>query len=328
MKILVTGATGHLGNNLVRALVKKGSDVRVLVREDRSYHQLEGLAVEHVVGDVRDSNSLASAVEGCSQVYHLAAFVSIRSGDRDELYDINVLGTRKVMQACRKAGVDRVVHCSSFGAVGINPNGPSTEEWTVSPYEATTDYEISKAFAELEVYREVARGLNAVIVCPSGIVGPFDFGPSLLGKTILDFARGKMRAYVNGGFDFVAMKDVVQGHILAMEKGVNGERYLLSGERLTIGDTLDILQELTGVKKPRLVIPATLLQNVSIVKDWIERKFFPKAIPRFNYHSIRLLRSGKYGSNTKAVRELGLNPSPVNEAYRESVEWFRQHGDL
>ena len=230
MTTLVTGATGHLGANLVRELLRNSEPVRALVRQPEN-KELEGLDVEVAVGDITDAESLKEAVKGRDKVYHLAAFVSIRSGDQPMLYDINVLGTRKIMQACRAEGVQKVVHCSSLGAVGNNPKGASTEEWAVSPYEETTDYELSKTFAELEVYKEIVRGLPAVIVCPSGIVGPWDFKPSLLGNTIVEFAKGKMRGYIEGGFDFVAMQDVVQGCILAMEKGEVGERYLLTGGR-------------------------------------------------------------------------------------------------
>ncbi len=326
MTTLVTGATGHLGANLVRQLLIRDEKVRVLLRKKSRNLEVVGLDVETAYGDISDLESIKKAVFGCERVYHLAAFVSIRSGDRDKLYDINVLGTRRVMQACRQQGVEKVVHCSSFGAVGTNPAGPSNEDWAVSPYELTTDYEISKTFAELEVYKEVVRGLPAVIVNPSGIVGPWDFKPSLLGKTIIDFANGKMRGYINGAFDFVAVRDVVEGHMLAMDKGIVGERYLLTGEELTIGQTLDWLEELTGVKKPGLRIPTSLMQKIAIVKDWVERKLFPKVTPRFNYHSIRILSSGKYGNNARAVQELGLKPTPVKEAYRESVTWFKEHG--
>jgi hopanoid-associated sugar epimerase len=322
---LVTGATGHLGANLIRELIRRGENLRVLIRDTGEYTELDGLQVEKVYGDLRDTESLQKAVKHCERIYHLASFVSIRNGDRNNLFDINVLGTRRLMRIARQAGVKKVVHCSSFAAVGINTNGPSDESWSVNPFEPTTDYELSKTFAEFEVYKEIARGLPAVIVNPSGIVGPWDFKPSLLGKTIIDFANGKMRGYVNGAFDFVHVNDVVQGHILAMEKGKVGERYLLTGEEVTISQTLEWLEELTGVKKPKLKIPAGLLQNVSIVKDWVERRFFPGVYPRFNYHSIRLLRSGKRGDNTRAVKELGLKPSPVKDAYRQAVEWFREY---
>lgn len=326
MTTLITGASGHLGANLVRALLDRGEQVRVLIRKGSNNAAIDGLDIEHAYGDLLDEPSIINAVNGCDYVYHLAAFVSIRDGDRDELYDVNVLGTRYLMQACRHAGVKRVVHCSSFGAVGNNPDGASNEKWAVSPYEMTTDYEISKTFAELEVYKEVVRGLQAVIVNPSGIVGPWDFKPSLLGKAIIEFAQGKMRASVPGGFDFTPVQDVVQGHLLAMEKGIVGERYLLTGKQHSLSETLDWLEEFTGVKKPKLVIPTFIMQNIAIIKDWIERKFFPHVYPRFNYHSIRLLNCGKFGAHTRAIDELGLQPTPVKEAYRDSVLWFKEHG--
>jgi nucleoside-diphosphate-sugar epimerase len=298
----------------------------VLLRPDSSNREVSGLDVEKVFGDLSDKNSIETAVKGCDRVYHLAAFVSIRDGDKPLLFEINVLGTRYVMQACRKYGVEKVVHCSSLGAIGTNPNGPSNENWAVSPFEETTDYELSKTFAETEVYKEIAKGLNAVIVNPSGIVGPWDFKPSLVGRTILDFGNGKMNAYVDGAFDFVPMRDVVNGHILAMEKGRVGERYLLTGEEVSIRQTLEWLSEFTGRSVPSICIPSGLMQNIALVKDWVERQFFPKAYPRFNYHSIRLLKSGKHGDNSKAINELGLSPGKVKDAYEESVEWFDKNG--
>jgi hopanoid-associated sugar epimerase len=326
MITLVTGATGHLGANLVRELIRRGKKIRVLLLNTSQQRELEGLEVERIYGDLRDMDSLKKALANCEQVYHLAAFVSIRDGDKKNLFDINVLGTRRIMQAARLEGVQKVVHCSSFGAVGSNPQGASDESWSVSPYELTTDYELSKTFAELEVYKEIARGLPAVIVNPSGIVGPWDFKPSLLGRTILDFANGKMRGYVDGAFDFVHVDDVVQGHILAMEKGKVGERYLLTGEEVSIAQTLDWLEQFTGVRKPKLRIPTGLMQKVAVVKDWVEREFFPNVSPRFNYHSIRLLQSKKHGDNSRAIEELGLKPTPVKDAYRQAVEWFRDYG--
>jgi nucleoside-diphosphate-sugar epimerase len=323
---LVTGATGHLGVNLVRELLKRGEKIRVLLRKQSSNREIEGLDVERVYGDLSDLHSLQIALKDCDRLYHLAAFVSIRDGDKNRLYDINVLGTRRIMRTAREEGIKRVVHCSSFGAVGINPSGCSNEEWYLNPFEISTDYEISKTFAEMEVYREIVRGLPAVIVNPSGIVGPWDYKPSLIGKTIIDFARKRMKAYTEGAFDFVPVGDVVEGHILAMEKGLVGERYLLTGEEVTIGKTLEWLEEFTGVMKPTIKVPAGLMQGISIIKDWIERKFFPQIYPRFNYHSIRLLQSGKKGDNSRAIKELGLKPTPVREAYKLAVDWFRENG--
>ncbi len=326
MTTLVTGATGHIGNNLVRALLARGERVRVLVRGGSSLKPLEGLDVERVEGDLRDAPSLERAVSGSEGVYHVAAMVSIRSGDRKTLWDVNVAGTARLLSAARKAGVRRVVHTSSFGAIGQNPDGPSDEQHALDANEPATDYERSKAEAETEVLREVERGLDACIVNPCATVGPFDFRPGLVGRTVLDFALGKMKAYVPGAFDWVPMRDVIAGHLLAMEKGGAGERYVLSGEVATLDEILDWLADDTGRPRPRLRVPPALMLALSVPKDFVEARYFPERYPRFNRHSIRLLTSGKYGSNQKARRELGLSPTPIREAFRDAVAWFRDNG--
>ncbi len=328
MKTLVTGGTGHVGANLVRALLDRGDDVRVLVREESRPESLAGLDVEKVVGDLDDPESLRRALTGCDRLFHTAAMISIRDGDRAALMRVNVEGTRSLMRAAHEQGVKKVVHTSSFGAVGNNPSGPSTEDDWLDPFEPVMDYERSKAFSETVVLQEAARGLDVCIVNPSAIVGPFDFGPSLVGRTILDFAHGKMRAYVPGGFDWVPMRDVVSGHLLAMERGRRGERYLLSGEVHSVDQILDWLEELTGTKRPRFRIPPPVMQTTAVIKDWIERRFFPHVYPRFNYHSIRILNSGKSASNEKAQRELGLRPTPVRDAFASAVSWFRETGRI
>ncbi len=326
MTTLVTGGTGHIGNNLVRALLARQERVRVLCRRDSSSKPLEGLDVERVQGDLRDAPSLERAVAGVERVYHVAAMISIRSGDRDALWDANVAGTARLLAAARQAGVKRVVHTSSFGAMGKNPEGPSSEEHALDPAEPATDYERSKAASEVEVKREIERGLDACIVNPCATVGPFDFRPSLVGRTFVDFALGKMKAYLPGAFDWVPMRDVISGHLLAMDKGGRGERYLLSGEVASLDQILDWLAEDTGRPRPRWRIPAGLMLAISVPKDFIEARFFPDKYPRFNQHSIRLLTSGKYGSNHKACRELGLSPTPLRQAFRDSVTWFRDNG--
>ena len=326
MTTLVTGATGHIGNNLVRALLARNERVRVLVRASSNPEPLAGLDVERSLGDLRDEASLERAVAGVERVYHVAAMISIRGGDREALWDVNVAGTARLLSAARKAGVRRVVCTSSFGAIGRNPSGPSSEEHRLEPSEPAMDYERSKAASELEVQRELERGLDACIVNPSATVGPFDFRPSLVGRTFLDFAHGKMKAYVPGGFDWVPMRDVISGHLLAMEKGGAGERYLLSGEVASLDQILDWLAEDTGRPRPRLRVPPALMLAVCVPKDLIEARLFPSKYPRFNQHSIRLLTSGKHGTNQKARRELGLAPTPIRQAFRDAVSWFRENG--
>lgn len=328
MTALVTGVTGHLGCNLVRALLDRGEKVRGFIRPQSDLSGIEGLEIERAFGDLRDRKSIREALDGVEKLYHTAAFVSIRNGDRQELFDVNILGTRNLMQEARRAGVKRVVHTSSFGAVGINPDGASNEHWTVSPFEIATDYERTKAISEYDVLLEALRGLDVTIVNPAGIVGPFDFRPSLIGRTILDFARGKMRAYVPGAFDFVPMQDVVSAELLAMENGRRGERYLVNGENHTIDEIMDWLHELTGVARPKAAIPPRLMQYIALIKDPIERKLLPHKSPRFNYHSIRLLNCGKRGDSKRAQRELGLKPTSTRQAFADAVAWFREHNKI
>ena len=324
---LVTGGAGHLGANLVRALVARGKeDVRCLVRESSNNQGLEGLDVELVYGDLRDGESVAAALCGVTYLYHLAAFVSIRHGDREELFDVNIQGSKRLMEAALAEGVERVVYCSSFGAVRNTAPAPATEEATFSPYEETTDYEVSKGFAEGEVLRIGARGLDVVVVNPSGIVGGEDYKPSMTGQSILEFAAGNIRAYPTGGFDFVHVDSVVDGCLAAMEKGKSGERYLLTGEWVSMKQVFEWLAEFTGVPAPTLCIPGYVMSPVARVKDWVERTFFPHVIPRFNENSIRLLNCGKWADHSKAESELGIVFKPSKDAFRDAVAWFIQRG--
>lgn len=328
MTTFVTGASGHVGANLVRELLARGERVRVLLRRGSNNAAVDGLDVECAYGDLRHRRSLEEAIDGCDYIYHVGALLSIRDGDQQELFDTNILGTRKLLETAKKLGVKRVVHCSSFSAIGHNWHGASNEDWVINPFESHLPYERSKAWSEYEVLRAVLQGLDVVIVNPSAVVGPWDFKPSLVGRAILDFAHGKIKTYVPGAFVFVPARDVVQGHILAMERGKTGERYLLTSEVVTIEQIFTWLAEFTGVPKPRIKIPPKLMQALAVVKDWIERKYFPQKTPRFNYHSIRLLNIGRQADNTKARRELGFQPTSVREAYREHVDWFQKYGFL
>jgi len=327
-KTFVTGGTGHVGANLVRALIERGEDVRVLVRKTGD-PALAGLELEQVEGELRDPQALVRALTGCDRVYHLAAYVSLRPGNRQQMFDVNVLGTKHVLDAAEQAGVTRVVVCSSFGAIGRNPSGGlSDETFTLNPFDTDLDYDLSKAVAELEVHRAVARGLDAVLVNPSGVVGSHDYKPSSMGKTIIDFARRAMRGYVPGAFEFVAVRDVVAGHLLAMEKGRTGHRYILTGEHHTLDEILDELARITGVKKPRLRIPPNVMLPIAHASSAFMRAFYPASVPRFTPGTIRLLQSGKRADVTKARRELGYEPTPVFDALRAQHAFFSARGVL
>lgn len=328
MTTLVTGANGHVGENLVRLLLGRGERVRAMIGPPGYDSPLAGLDVERVDGDVRDPRSVREAVDGCERVYHLAALVSIRTGDRRPLYEVNVLGARNVMKACLDAGVKRVVHTSSIEAVGTDPNGPSTEETPSNPFEPLLDYELSKVYGELEVMRAAARGLDVTIVNPTAIVGPHDYRPSSIGQAIVDLPRGRVPAYIPGEFDFVHVQDVARGHALAMERGRRAERYLLSGESATLDEVFEWLSEDVGHPKPRIRLPAGLMLPVATVSEAVQRKLTPNRSPRLTRGSIRVLASGKRASCDKARRELGYDPRPARQAFRDAVEWFRARGCL
>jgi nucleoside-diphosphate-sugar epimerase len=309
----------------VRALVARGEDVRVLVRR-RGDVALRGLPNEEVEGDLSDAAVLAQRIAGCDRVYHLAAMISLRRGDRRRLFEVNVEGTRHVLVAAEQAGARRVVYCSSFGAVGYNPGGASDESHAVNPFDVELDYDLSKSAAELEVHRAVARGLDVVIVNPSGVVGPHDYKPSSLGQSILDFGKGRMPAYVPGSFELVAVRDVVAGHLGAMERGVTGHRYILSGEHHTLDEILDELARLTGGTKPRLKIPTRVMLPIAHVTNAFMATFLPHVPPRFTPGTVKLLAGGRRADTGKARRELGFAPTPVFAALREQVEFFRARG--
>lgn len=329
MKTFVTGGSGHVGANLVRALLERGEAVKVLLRARSDNRALDGLDVERVEGDLRDRESLRRGLAGCDRLYHVAAFVSLRKGDQQQIFDVNVTGTRNVLAAAAAAEVERSVFCSSFGAVGHHPDGgPSDESCTVNPFETHLDYELSKALAELEVHRAVNQGLDVRIVNPCGIVGPHDYKPSSVGQTILDFANGKMPAYVPGQFEFVAVKDVVAGHLLAMERGKAGERYILSGGQFTLDQILSHLSTLCGRPKPRLRLPIGLMLPVAHMTTLLFRTFAPERPLRFTPGTIKLLQSGKRANTEKAQRELGLVPTSVLDAFTEAHEWFRSRGQI
>jgi len=328
MTVLVTGATGHLGTNLVRALLARGQKVRVLLRRGNPTTAIDALDVERALGDLHDQASLEEACAGCDRLYHLAALVSIVPADRQRLFAVNVLGTRNLLRAASRVGVRRVVHCSSLGAVGTRPGGSSDEEQTINPFHHCMDYDLTKALAEQEVLKAVMRGLAATIVNPSGLVGAWDFRPSLLGETILDIARGKLLAYVPGTVDLVPMDAVVEGHLQAMERGRVGERYILSGELVTLDQLIEWVVAETGARRPLWRVPARLVYPYTRLKDAVERSFFPRFRPRYTTQTLKILGEPKLGDDSKARGELDYRPGSVRAALQEAIAWYREAGLL
>lgn len=325
--VVVTGATGHIGNVLVRQLISRGEAVRAVIPPFEDASCLDGLKVEIVEGDVRQINSFIQAFEGSDVVYHLAGVISILSGKNELLYQVNVEGTRNVVEACLKTKVRRLVYTSSIHAVKEPPHGIVIDEtFPFDPDNVLGDYAKSKAQATLAVLNGVKQGLNAVIVCPTGVIGPYDYKISEMGQLIMDFIQRKLKAYVDGAYDFADVRDVATGLILACEKGRTGESYILSGEQITVRDLLLMLQEITGVKAPSLKIPAWLARTIGKIAPLYYRLTNTK--PLFTTYSIDVLASNSQISSAKARHELGYSTRPVKESVTDAVAWFRENSKL
>ena len=322
MPVLVTGGSGHLGANLVRRLLDEGQAVRVLAHRDTNNEALNGLDVEWAWGDLRDRASVEAAVRGCERIYHAAAKVSSAETRQREIYECNVLGTRHVLHAALTHGVRRVVVTGSFSAVGHLPDRPSDESVPVNPFAELLPYQRSKVAVEHECLKAVADGLDVVIATSCAILGPHDHKPSRMGQLLLDFARGRLRAYIPGGFEFVAARDIVEGHRLAMDKGTTGQKYIFSSAFRTVDELMAIYEQVTGRPRPRLRLPPPLMAGIARVVDAVVTRVAPDAEPRFTPGAVRILRMHRRADITKARTQLGYTPTPIEDAIREAYEDF------
>ncbi|HWB82421.1 MAG TPA: NAD-dependent epimerase/dehydratase family protein [Nannocystaceae bacterium] len=316
MKVLVTGASGHVGGNLVRALVDAGRDVRVLVRDDRA--AIDGLPVEIVRGEVGDADSVAKAMHGVDTLFHLAARISILGDPGGAVTRTNVEGVRTVARAAREAGVRRMVHMSSCHAFDLDHTADIDER---APRPKPTDplYNQTKHAGEQALREEIARGLSAVIVNPTGVIGPFDFKPSRMGRFFLALARGHLPSLVDGGFDFVDVRDLVQTTLAAETRGRVGENYLAGGRWVRVREVADIAAKACGVTAPKLSAPMWLARIGAPVMDGFGRVTGKE--PLYTSESLHALRGGKIDS-TKAKTELGHSPRPLTETIRDIYDWF------
>jgi nucleoside-diphosphate-sugar epimerase len=331
---LVTGAAGHLGANLVRRLLEDGDEVRVLLRTESTNAAMEGLQVERVFGDLRDLDSTRAAVCDCRQVYHCAAKVSTIDGDarhQREIYDCNVVGTQQLLRAAREAGVARVVVTGSFSAVGYpldNPSAPSHEAMQFYPFERSMPYERSKVLVEHECLKATIEGLDVVIATSCAIVGGNDFIPSRLGRTLCDSANGKLRAYIHGGFEFVAARDIVEGHLLCMAKGRTGHKYIFSTEFLMLDELLNMVEEVSGVASTRHRLPGFVMLAASELTSFVLSRVYPRFPQRLTPGAIRLLRKRRHADLTKARTDLGYQPTSIREAVREAYAFHYARGAI
>ncbi|MBD2099838.1 hopanoid-associated sugar epimerase [Leptolyngbya sp. FACHB-261] len=324
MRTFVTGGTGFIGANVVRELLSAGHQVRALVRPKAALGNLQGLDVELVTGNLL-SPDLYESLKGCDALFHVAAHYSLAQADRDSLYRSNVEGTRNILAAARRAGVERSVYTSSVAAIGVPAQGQVADESHQTNVEKLVGhYKKSKFLAE-QVAQEAAAGQHVVIVNPSSPLGPWDAKPTPTGDIVLRFLRGQMPFYLDTGLNFVHVRDVAQGHLLALERGKSGERYILGHENLSLKALLDRLEALTGLRAPQRSVPHWLPLSVA----WLDERLLSPLLGKSTsvpIDGVRMSQSYMYYSPAKAVRELGLPQTPLDIALKDAVAWFVEKG--
>ncbi len=329
MTTLLTGASGFVGSAVLRRLLAAGHDVRVLVRPGSDRRNLEGLAVTPVTGDLADPASLRSALTGCRALFHVAADYRLWVPDPRPMYAVNVDGTAALMRAALDVGVERIVYTSSVATLGLHPDRrPADEDTPVSLEEMIGHYKRSKFLAEQAVRTLVREeGLPAVIVNPSTPVGPRDVKPTPTGRMILDAARGRTPAYVDTGLNIVHVDDVAEGHWLAFQRGRPGERYVLGGENLSLKEIFSRIAALSGHAPPRIRLPHAALYPIArAAEGWVRVR--GRGRPLVTVDELRMSKKWMFFSSEKARRELGYEPRPAQDALRDALRWFREHGYL
>jgi dihydroflavonol-4-reductase len=322
----VTGGTGFVGFHVARRLIEQGYQVRALARPTSRLENLDALKVQIAVGDLQNIDSLRAAVKGCQTVFHVAADYRLWARDPNELYRSNVDGTLNLLRAASEAGVERIVYTSSVGVLGYSKDGtPGNEQTPVSLADMIGHYKRSKFLAE-EKAREFCseQRLPIVIVNPSTPIGENDIKPTPTGKIILDFLKGRMPAFVDTGLNLVDVHDVAKGHLLALERGKSGERYILGHQNITLQEMLRQLAEITGRKAPTWRIPYRLAYAAAWIDTFIWGRLLRRE-PHIPLEAVRMASKHMYFDASRAVRELGLPQSPIRGALERAVAWFRNN---
>ena len=325
MTTLVTGATGFLGSALARELLKEGRTLKLLVRKNSDTRNIDELDCEVAYGDLRDRDSLKSALAGCHTLYHTAAYYSLWSQDKKLIYDINVQGTRNILESALEMGVEKIVYTSTVGCIGLSEDGtPANENQPMNPATLCNDYKLSKYEAEQVAHELFGRGLPVIIVNPSTPIGPRDIKPTPTGKIILDFLNRKMPAYIDTGLNLIDVTDCARGHILAEEKGQPGERYILGNKNMSLKDILLALETLTGLKAPRIKLPYWVAYTAGLACEWASDNIThqPPSVP---LAGVKMAKYFMYFDPSKAIRELGLPQNPVENALGQAVRWFKEN---
>jgi dihydroflavonol-4-reductase len=324
MTTLVTGAAGFLGSHVTRQLVARGDEVRVMLRASSTNRAIADLSLEYVTGDLRDAASLDRAMKGVKRVFHVAADYRLWARRKQEIYDSNVGGTKNLLEAAKRAGVEQLIYTSTVATIAVDRPQLPNEFTDAKLDEMVGHYKRSKWMAEREVLNAAKSGLPVIVAMPTTPVGPWDWKPTPTGKIVLDFLNGKMPGYVETGLNFVGVEECAAGHLLVAEKGKVGERYLLGGENLTLKAMLDILAKITGLRAPMLKIPHGLALGVAYANTVFSRLVGRE--PGIPIEGVKIARHMMFVDCSRAKRELGFQAGPVSAALERAVRWYEANG--
>ena len=324
MKSLVTGATGFIGSSIVRELLKDGIEVKALVRESSNLRNLEGLDIEKVYGDIRDKESVKSALEGCDTLYQAAALYADWVPDQKAFDEININGTRSSLEAALEKGIEKVVYTSSTAAIGYGDIDKPANEETEFNGLISNSYVRTKRLGELEALKFSEKGLPVVIVNPAVVLGLGDIKPTPSGMYIVNIMNRKMPGYINAGINIVDVEDVARGHVLAAKKGETGERYILGNENIRIKEFFELIGEIGGVGPPKLKISYPIGLTLAYLSELISG--ITRKPPMLSLHNARAINKFYYYDSSKAVKELGMPQTPIRNTIEKAIDWFRENG--
>ncbi len=326
MKAFLTGATGFVGSHVARVYADAGAELRLLTRASSNLSTIEGLNAEVVVGDLREPEGLRSAIQGCEAVVHVAADYRLWVRDPKSMYAANVDGTRELLRIAREVGVRRVVYTSSVATMGFRKDGTIVDENSpVSIADMIGHYKRSKFLGEQEAIKAARAGQGVMILNPTTPIGAGDAKPTPTGRIVVDFLNRKFPAYVDTGLNLVDVLEVARMHLVALDRGTPGERYILGGENLTLKQILDRMSSITGLPSPTMRVPNAVAMAFAFFDENITGRLLGKE-PRATVEAVRMGQKMMFASSAKAERELGFRVLPVYTALRAAIEWFIEHG--
>jgi len=326
VRVFITGATGFVGGHVARQYAAEGASLWLLTRQTSRLDSLTGIDAEMVKGDLREPEKLRTALSGCDALVHVAADYRLWVRDPEQMYAANVDGTRELLKLAREVGIQRVVYTSSVATMGFKADGTIVNEETpVALAEMIGHYKRSKFLGELEAIQAAKAGQHVMILNPTTPIGPGDARPTPTGRIIVDFLNRKFPAYVDTGLNLVDVSEVARMHVVALERGTPGERYILGGENLTLKQILDRMSAITGLPSPKRKVPHAVAMAFAFFDETITGKVRGKE-PRATVEAVRMGKKMMFASSAKAERELGFQVLPVYPALRAAIDWFIAHG--